>query len=66
MHDIDLVALYLRERISLVGCNIERIPYASIIWNLMYAQTYTRPNVSFLIRLLSMYQSGIRWTIGKL
>ncbi|XP_073098862.1 secreted RxLR effector protein 161-like [Elaeis guineensis] len=37
---------------------MERIPYASIVGSLMYAQTCTRPNISFAIGILERYQSN--------
>lgn len=37
---------------------MENIPYASIVGRLMYAQTYTRPDISFVIGMLGKYQSN--------
>jgi len=37
---------------------MENIPYASIVGNLMYAQTCTRPNISFAVSMLGRYQSN--------
>ncbi|XP_050896213.1 secreted RxLR effector protein 161-like [Lathyrus oleraceus] len=34
------------------------IPYASIVWSLMYAQTCTRSDISFVIGMLGRYQSN--------
>ncbi|XP_047253625.1 secreted RxLR effector protein 161-like [Capsicum annuum] len=34
------------------------IPYASIVGSLMYAQTRTRPDISFVIGMLGRYQSN--------
>ena len=37
---------------------MERIPYASAVGSLMYAQTCTRPNISFAVGMLDRYQSN--------
>ena len=37
---------------------MEGIPYASAVRSLMYAQTCTRPNISFAIGMLGKYQSN--------
>ena len=37
---------------------MEKIPYASIVGSLMFAQTYTRPDISFAVRMLGRYQSN--------
>lgn len=39
---------------------IESIPYASIVGSLMCAQTCTRPDITFVIGMLGMYQSNPR------
>ena len=39
---------------------MESIPYSSIVGSLMYVQTCTRPNISFVIRMLGRYQSNPR------
>ncbi|KAL5578707.1 hypothetical protein UlMin_011149 [Ulmus minor] len=39
---------------------MEGIPYASIVGSLMYAQTCTRPDISFAVRMLGRYQSNPR------
>ena len=36
------------------------IPYASIVGSLMYAQTCTRPDISFAVEMLGRYQSNPR------
>ena len=44
------------------------IPYASIVGSLMYAQTCTRPDISFVVGMLGRYQSnpGIEhWKAAK-
>ena len=38
---------------------MEGIPYPSIVGSLMYAQTCTRPNISFAVRMLGRYQSNL-------
>jgi hypothetical protein len=37
---------------------IEQIPYASIVGSLMYAQTCTIPDISFVVGMLGRYQSN--------
>ena len=37
---------------------MEQIPYASIVGSLMYSQTCTRPDISFVVRMLGRYQSN--------
>jgi len=54
------------DRFNLNQCsknNLEReqmknIPYASIVGSLMYAQVYTRPDITFVVRMLRRYQSN--------
>jgi len=47
---------------------MENIPYASIVGSLMYAQTCTRPDISFAVGMLGRYQSNPRldhWKTAK-
>ncbi|XP_070026363.1 secreted RxLR effector protein 161-like [Nicotiana sylvestris] len=47
---------------------MESIPYSSIVSSLMYAQTYTRPDIIFVVGMLGRYQSnpGIdHWKAAK-
>ena len=37
---------------------MEGIPYASTVGSLMYAQTCTRPDISFAVGMLGRYQSN--------
>ena len=37
---------------------MEGIPYASIVGSLMYAQTCTKPDISFAVEMLGKYQSN--------
>ena len=64
------------DKFSLMQCpknnlewkKIENIPYASIVGSLMYAQTCTRPNISFVVGMLGRYQSnpGLdHWKVAK-
>jgi len=39
---------------------MENILYASVVGSLMYAQTCTRPNISFAVSMLGRYQSNPR------
>ncbi|XP_057969334.1 secreted RxLR effector protein 161-like [Malania oleifera] len=44
------------------------VSYASVVRSLMYAQTCTRPNISFAIGMLGRYQSNprmIHWKAAK-
>ena len=36
---------------------MKKIPYASVVGSLMYAQTCTRPDISFAVGMLGRYQS---------
>ncbi|XP_057955002.1 secreted RxLR effector protein 161-like [Malania oleifera] len=40
------------------------VPYASVVGSLMYAQTCTRPDISFVVGMLSRYQSNPRTLEG--
>jgi len=47
---------------------MENIPYASIVGSLMYAQTCTRPYISFAVGMIGRYQSnpGLdHWKVAK-
>jgi hypothetical protein len=54
------------DRFNLNQCsknNLEReqmknIPYAYVVGSLMYAQVYTRPDITFVVRMLRRYQSN--------
>jgi hypothetical protein len=54
------------DRFNLNQCsknNLEReqmknIPYASVVGSLMYAQVYTKPDITFVVRMLRRYQSN--------
>ena len=39
---------------------MENIPYAFVVWSLMYAQTCTRPDISFAVGMFGRYQSNPR------
>ncbi|KAL5551390.1 hypothetical protein UlMin_001566 [Ulmus minor] len=57
-----VVPIQKEDKFSLMQCpknelkrkQMEGIPYASIIGSLMYAQTCTRPNISFAVGMLGM------------
>ncbi|XP_047267611.1 secreted RxLR effector protein 161-like [Capsicum annuum] len=64
------------DKFSLNQCpknNLERkqmkdIPYASIVGSLMYAQTHTKSDISFVVGILGQYQSNLRmnhWKAAK-
>ena len=47
---------------------MDNIPYASIVGSLMYAQTCTRPDISFAVGMLGRYQSNpglFHWRAAK-
>ena len=47
---------------------MENIPYASIVGSLMYLQTCTRPDISFIVGMLGRYQSNPsidHWKVAK-
>ncbi|XP_057958555.1 secreted RxLR effector protein 161-like [Malania oleifera] len=47
---------------------MENIPYASFVGSLMYAQTCTRPDISFAVGMLEEYQSNPKmehWKAAK-
>jgi len=54
------------DKFSLMQCpkndlerkQMENIPYASVVGSLMYAQTCTRPDISFAVGMLGRYQSN--------
>ena len=64
------------DKFSLMQCpkndmekkQMEAIPYASVVGSLMYAQTCTRPDISFAVGMLGRYQSnpGLdHWKVAK-
>ena len=47
---------------------MEQISYASIVWSLMYVETCTKPEISFVVWMLGRYQSNPRldhWKTAK-
>ncbi|GAA0175174.1 transmembrane signal receptor [Lithospermum erythrorhizon] len=47
---------------------MENIPYPSVVGSLMYAQTCTRPDISFAVGMLGRYQSNLgmdHWKAAK-
>ncbi|XP_068466643.1 secreted RxLR effector protein 161-like [Phaseolus vulgaris] len=60
-----LVPIQKGDKFSLMQCpendlewkQMENIPYAFVIGSLMYAQTCTRPDISFAVGMLGRYQS---------
>ena len=64
------------DRFNLMQCpnnelerkQMEAIPYASAVGSLMYAQTCTRPDISFVVGVLGRYQSNPgmeHWKLAK-
>ena len=45
---------------------MRNIPYASVVGSLMYAQTCTRPDISFAVGMLGRYQSNPGLDHGRL
>jgi len=62
------VPIQKRDKFSLMQCpkndlerkQMENIPYASVVGSLMYAQTCTRPDISFVVGMFGRYQSNPR------
>ena len=54
----DQFSLMQCPKIELEHTEMERIPYASLVGSLMYAQTCTRPDISFAVGMLGRYQSN--------
>ncbi|XP_052724118.1 secreted RxLR effector protein 161-like [Vigna angularis] len=60
------VPIHKGDKFSLMQCpkndlerkQMENIPYASVVGSLMYAQTCTRPDISFAVGMLGRYQSN--------
>ena len=40
------------------------IPYASVVGSLMYAMLYTRPDICYVVGIVSRYQSNPGWVTG--
>ena len=70
------IPIQKEDKFSLMQCpenelerkQMENIPYASIVWSLMYAQTCTRPDISFAVGMLGRYQSNLgldHWKAAK-
>ena len=36
--------------------DMSRVPYSSAVWSLMYAMMCTRPNICYVVSLVSRYQ----------
>ncbi|KAL0553746.1 hypothetical protein IC582_007650 [Cucumis melo] len=61
-----VVPIQKGDKFSLMQCpknelernQMETIPYASIVGSLLYAQTCTRPDISFVVGMLGRYQSN--------
>ena len=49
--------------------HMSRIPYASVVGSIMYIMTCTRPNVTYLLGIVSRYQSDLDenyWKVVKI
>ncbi|XP_070008270.1 secreted RxLR effector protein 161-like [Nicotiana tabacum] len=63
-----IIPIQKGDKFSLMEClkndverkKIESIPYSSIVGNLMFSQTCTRPDISFAVGMLRRYQSNPR------
>ncbi|KAL0541214.1 hypothetical protein IC582_021255 [Cucumis melo] len=71
-----VVPIQKEDKFSLMQCpknelernQMETIPYASIVGSLLYAQTCTRPDISFTVGMLGRYQSNPgmdHWKVAK-
>ena len=71
-----VVPIQKGDKLSLMKCpkndverkDMESIPYASVVGSLMYLQTCTRPDISYVVGMLGRYQSnpGIdHWKAAK-
>ena len=57
------------DKLKLIKClkneleckQMKKIPYTSIVGSLMYAQTCTRPYITFTVGILDRYQSNLGW-----
>ncbi|RVW93405.1 Retrovirus-related Pol polyprotein from transposon TNT 1-94 [Vitis vinifera] len=73
MVDMGIAPILKGDKLSKMQCprnNMEReqmkkIPYASAVGSLMYAQTCTRPDISFVVGMLRRYQSDPRFEHWK-
>ncbi|RVW49990.1 Retrovirus-related Pol polyprotein from transposon TNT 1-94 [Vitis vinifera] len=48
--------------------HMKKIPYASVVRSLMYAQVYTRLDIAFVVGMLGRYQSNLgldHWRVAK-
>ena len=53
---------------NLENKEMDNIPYASLVGSLIYAQTCTRPDISFAVSMLGRYQSNpglFHWRVAK-
>ena len=47
---------------------MNNIPYASIVGNIMYVQICTKPDIAFVVSMLGIYQSNLgmdHWRAAK-
>ena len=47
---------------------MEKMPYASTIWSIMYAQVCTRLDIAYVVGMLGRYQSNLsieHWKVVK-
>ncbi|KAA0035715.1 Retrovirus-related Pol polyprotein from transposon TNT 1-94 [Cucumis melo var. makuwa] len=62
LHQMDVKTTFLNENLDeevfMDQPEMETIPYASIVGSLLYAQTCTRPDISFVVGMLGRYQSN--------
>jgi len=65
-YSTSVVPIQKGDKFSLMQCpnnelerkEMEQTPYASVVGNLMYAQTCTRPDISFVVGMLGKYQGN--------
>jgi len=71
LHKMDVKTAFLNEDLEedvYMDQPVENILYASVVGSLMYAQTCTRPDISFAVGMLGRYQSNLgleHWKAAK-
>jgi Reverse transcriptase (RNA-dependent DNA polymerase) len=61
----DKFGLFQCPKNELEKSEMKNIPYASVVGSLMYAQTGTRPDISFVVGMLGRFQSNQGSNIEK-
>lgn len=64
----DKFSLLQCPKTSMEKAEMDKIPFASAVGSLMYAQVCTRPDLAYIVSVLGRYQSNpgtVHWTIAK-